>query len=690
MASIQGIYLALFGRPADPAGLAYWTEQSKNGADLSKIIDTMTKLPEAIARFNGLTDAALVTVVYQALFDRLPDAAGLAFFTEQLKSGKQSIGSIAINILDGASGNDLTLIQNREKAANVFTASIDTPAEIAAYNGTNAANFARDFIKTVSTDPNSVPSATQVQSSINTGLSNATGGQTPAEGQTPTTGGGGGGGGTTPAPAVASLDSTKTLVLAANADATVTLSGSTLIISANGFSSSVINAADVEKITLSSGAKLHTLGTGPLNGASNLKEISGTGTLDVQGVLFKNADGSLADAKARFEPSPSLDDLYGKVAAGTGFTVNGNEADTIKGIWDVLDDRYGVAGYSNDKINTDFINLGLRYVDFLAKGGTPFTDLVAKANTAVGAERSQSMHDNLLGNLNKVSVESRFTGTDKDAFLARIPDEYENRLVYDGNKTNVGKSDHDAVRAFDYAKGWARPDYLDKAMSGKIDASAVKGTNELFVGSGNTADGFNIVRHEGAGIELALKAKVRQGADYTPSDTNNDGIIEYKVGAGAQDGNANRAKWSFDFAVATGLNKQNADKTVNDYKFKAFVDIDPTEKTSYLVFEMQKGTAPNLATTPWVLVKSDGTLDATAGFSDDDGAANAKISQNSVNFGFGFIRDKIDGDPNTAGIQTYNFTKGTFDIEFKAYDAAGVKELASNHIQVWVDGGWSA
>lgn len=201
MASIQGIYLALFGRPADPAGLAYWTAQTKNGTDLSKIIDTMTKLPEATARFNGLTDATLVTVVYQALFDRLPDAAGLAFFTEQLKSGKQTIGSIAINILDGASGNDLTLIQNREKAANVFTASIDTPAEIAAYNGTNAANFARDFIKTVTTDPNTIPTPEKAQASINTGLPGATGGQTPAGGQTPgggATDGGGGGGGTTP------------------------------------------------------------------------------------------------------------------------------------------------------------------------------------------------------------------------------------------------------------------------------------------------------------------------------------------------------------------------------------------------------------------------------------------------------------------------------------------------------------
>ncbi len=336
MASIQGIYLALFGRPADPAGLAYWTEQSKNGADLSKIIDTMTKLPEATARFNGLTDATLVTVVYQALFDRLPDAAGLAFFTEQLKSGKQTFGSIAINILDGASGNDLTLIQNREKAANVFTASIDTPAEIAAYSGTNAANFARDFIKTVSTDPNTIPTPAKVQTSINTGLPNATGGQTPADGQTPTTGGGGG---HDPGSSSRIVGFDKKPCSCGQCGCNGYLSGSTLVISANGFSSSFINAADVEKITLSSGAKLHTLGTGPLNGATNLKEISGAGTLDVQGVVFKNAVNNPADSKANFEPTPSLDKVYGLVKAGTGSLLMAMRRIQSRHL-DVLDDNY--------------------------------------------------------------------------------------------------------------------------------------------------------------------------------------------------------------------------------------------------------------------------------------------------------------------------------------------------------------
>ncbi|MCA1868907.1 DUF4214 domain-containing protein [Agrobacterium genomosp. 3] len=685
MASIQGVYLAIFGRPADPAGLAYWTQQSKNGADLGKVIDVMTKLPEATARFAGQSDSALITSIYQALFDRAPDAAGLAFFTQQLASGKQTIGSIAINILDGAKGSDLTLIQNRETAANVFTASLDTPAEIAAYNGTTAADFARSFIKTVTTDPTSVPTPAQVQTSINTGLPGASGGQAPGEGQTPPAGGGGGGGGG--ATTAGTFDSVnKTLTIANDTDAKLTVSGDTLTFTANNANALSVKAADLQKIVLSNGAVLHSSGETLNEAAQNLKSVAGSGKLDIQGVTFTNATPN-ADPKASFEPSASLDAIYGKVAAGTGFSVNGNEADTIKAIWDVLDDNY--VRYDDLAVNTAFVNLGIRYVEFLESGGKPFTDLIAKA-TDNGA-RVQNMHDNLLGNLTKGALKDRFDDTTAKAFEARIPDAYESREYYDGAKANMTGPKHDAVRAFDYAKGWTRLDYIDQTSKTAIDASAIAPGNKLFVGSGNTATGFNVVRHEGAGIELALKAKVRGGTDYDPVEK--DGFVQYDVAAGNAPAGPSwgpPAKWSFDFSVATGLNEQNKAKTLNDYTFKALVDIDRTDGVKYLTFEMQKGTASSPAVTPWVLVKEDGTLDM-AGFADEElnaGTANAKISQNSVNFGFNFLETAIDGNPQTPEIDQYDFGKGTFDIKFVAYEAGTVKELASNHIQVLVDGGW--
>ncbi len=115
-----------------------------------------------------------------------------------------------------------------------------------------------------------------------------------------------------------------------------------------------------------------------------------------------------------------------------------------------------------------------------------------------------------------------------------------------------------------------------------------------------------------------------------------------RISVGSGDaGRADRSKWSFDFSVTTGLN--NTNKTLADFDFKAYVDIDKTDAVNYIEFDMTKLGAGN---TPWILK---GSSPAT-GFADEDGT-NANLSQNSVNFGFNFIRSLIDNDPNTAAIE---------------------------------------
>ncbi len=37
MATIQGVYVALFGRPADPTGLSFFNAATSNGANLNAI-----------------------------------------------------------------------------------------------------------------------------------------------------------------------------------------------------------------------------------------------------------------------------------------------------------------------------------------------------------------------------------------------------------------------------------------------------------------------------------------------------------------------------------------------------------------------------------------------------------------------------------------------------------------------------
>lgn len=152
MSVIQGIYIALFGRPADPAGLAYWDGVTKGGTDLAEMLRVLPSLNEYTSRFAGQTPDQVITTIFQSLFGRAPDAAGLEFFKAQLASGAQNMATIAINILQGAQGADKADIDAKVNAAVLFTAALDTPAEIAAYSGSAAANAARAFLNNVDKD----------------------------------------------------------------------------------------------------------------------------------------------------------------------------------------------------------------------------------------------------------------------------------------------------------------------------------------------------------------------------------------------------------------------------------------------------------------------------------------------------------------------------------------------------------
>lgn len=162
MASIQGVYLALFGRPADPLGLAFFNQATNNGANLTAIGD-LSASAEYQARFAGQSNTQIITSIYRSLFNRDPDLAGLTFFATALANKTLTINNIAIAIFDGAQGSDVTIRDLKVSAANAFTAQIDTVAEINGYQGTAAAQSGAAFIATVTT---TAPTAEQVASAV--------------------------------------------------------------------------------------------------------------------------------------------------------------------------------------------------------------------------------------------------------------------------------------------------------------------------------------------------------------------------------------------------------------------------------------------------------------------------------------------------------------------------------------------
>lgn len=76
VASIQSVYIALFGRPADPSGLAFWTNATNGGQDLSFLIGRLTASPEYATRFTSQSNTQIIISIYVSVFGREPDAAG--------------------------------------------------------------------------------------------------------------------------------------------------------------------------------------------------------------------------------------------------------------------------------------------------------------------------------------------------------------------------------------------------------------------------------------------------------------------------------------------------------------------------------------------------------------------------------------------------------------------------------------
>lgn len=146
--TVNSFYLAFYGRPADPQGLKFWTEQlSKAGGDLEAIKSAFASSEEAKVRFGTDTAEARITEIYQQLFNRDPEAEGLAYWTGAIAKGHATLADVAIAVLGGAQGSDSTLSTLRRDAAASFTAKVE--ASGSAYTGYAAVEAARLLVRGV-------------------------------------------------------------------------------------------------------------------------------------------------------------------------------------------------------------------------------------------------------------------------------------------------------------------------------------------------------------------------------------------------------------------------------------------------------------------------------------------------------------------------------------------------------------
>lgn len=163
---VQKAYLAYFGRPADPVGLAYW--QTSTAATMKAGFAASL---EYATLYAGMTSTQMVAQVYTNLLGRTAEAAGLLYWSGEMAAGRQTVSTLVDAMQTNALGNDITTIANRVTYATAFTAAIDTTAEIVGYSGTAASDAARTAVAAV---VDTAASLTTAQTALATSVATVT------------------------------------------------------------------------------------------------------------------------------------------------------------------------------------------------------------------------------------------------------------------------------------------------------------------------------------------------------------------------------------------------------------------------------------------------------------------------------------------------------------------------------------
>jgi hypothetical protein len=178
--TVQELYIGYYQRPADPAGLLFWSgglaQIDTNGdgiiqsnENISSITKQFATSAESVAIYGNITSAniaGVVTQIYQNLFNRPPDAAGLAFYVNGFNAGLVAPGDVVWQVMNGAQGSDAVCLANKVTAAETFTQIIDPnldgiPPFQATYGGLADASAAAGWLKGVGSDPTTIPSVSQ-------------------------------------------------------------------------------------------------------------------------------------------------------------------------------------------------------------------------------------------------------------------------------------------------------------------------------------------------------------------------------------------------------------------------------------------------------------------------------------------------------------------------------------------------
>ena len=181
----QLLYIAYFGRPADPSGFDYWTVPTgaPSKLPLDEVADYFAQDTEYLQTTAGLNNEQIINSFYVNLFGRNADPGGLAYWLLRTTPGKvagesavpgeslidvQDVGYyIGLGALDLPNGSpDKVALQAKLAAADRWTKEVGLNVEATnRFAGPLAATYGVDFLRPVKVAAD-VPSVEATQAAI--------------------------------------------------------------------------------------------------------------------------------------------------------------------------------------------------------------------------------------------------------------------------------------------------------------------------------------------------------------------------------------------------------------------------------------------------------------------------------------------------------------------------------------------
>lgn len=119
---VEEMYVAYYGRAGDPGGVEAWTVAlDASGGNMDSIINSFGNSQEYLNGIGTGTTTEQVIALYQQMFNRNPEQAGLDFWVGVIDNGVKTLGEVALTIAQSAGSKDRQALDNKIEAASYFT-----------------------------------------------------------------------------------------------------------------------------------------------------------------------------------------------------------------------------------------------------------------------------------------------------------------------------------------------------------------------------------------------------------------------------------------------------------------------------------------------------------------------------------------------------------------------------------------